>query len=178
MSQVCSHFFGLWLIHRIAMCYCCQKLEISTSGADSGADSIMWLNRQIRLDRQICHSQWQRRESAPASALASALSHLLSCSKFSTSDWLRQIRWLKSHPLSHPLSCIRSHLSCDLSEPIRQIYLSIRSLASALSHPLLRIRSHLWWIGRSVTANDREGNPLPHPLSRIHHKSNFSKADR
>ena len=55
----------------------------------------------------------------------------------------------RASALSHPLSCIRSricsHLSCDLSEPIRFAKVSIRSRKSAPSHLLSHPLSHLWW---------------------------------
>ena len=81
-------YFLAHLILRIQMCYCCQKLEISTSGADSlgsgffssviGCDrsaypirsvySITWLRIRTRIRSQenlLPLNQWEAQKSAP-----------------------------------------------------------------------------------------------------------------
>ena len=82
-----------------------QKFLSVFSTSDISYQMCYWCRKL-----EICSFSWERmRERIP--------SHPLSCSKFSTSDWLRQIIWLQSalsHPLSHlllhPLSCIRSRI--------------------------------------------------------------------
>ena len=106
------------------MCYCCRKLDFQTFSwermRERMHESLSLVHRDHMMREQM---REQMRESRCRSGYY-----------FSTSDWLRQITWLKSalsHPLLHPLSCIRSHLSCDLSEPIRFAKVSIRSRESA-----------------------------------------------
>ena len=65
-------------------------------------------------------------------------------------EWIRERIWerIQEWILSHVICLIGSDRSHDL----------VSAPASAPESD---------WIGRSVTANDREGNPLPHPLPKI-----------
>ena len=116
------------------MCYCYRKLDFQTFSSERMRErmheSSDWIGRSVTSVRtnQI---RDRMRERIGADAGADTRS-CVTC--------LNQLEAL-APPLSHPLSCIRSHLSCDLSEPIRfakvvsspdNIRSRIRSFASAL----------------------------------------------
>ena len=101
MHESSDWFWQMWQI-------CLSNQIRERTGADAGADTHSCVT---------CLNQWEALAHPLSHPLSCIRSHL-SCDKFSTSDWLRQITWLmylSIYPLSHPLPFVMDRQICHRS---------------------------------------------------------------